>query len=68
MHKILKKVQLCPIVYLMEVEAPLIAKKNKPGQFVVLRIHEKGERIPLTIVNSDEKHGSITLIFQVVGK
>jgi len=68
MYKILKKVQLCPIVYLMEVEAPLIARKNKPGQFVVLRVHDKGERIPLTIVNSDEKRGSITLIFQVVGK
>ena len=68
MYKILKKMQLCPIVYLIEVEAPLIARKNKPGQFVVLRVHEKGERIPLTIVNSDEKRGSITLIFQVVGK
>lgn len=68
MYKILKKKQLCPVVYLMEVEAPLIARKNKPGQFVVLRVHEKGERIPLTIVNSDEKRGSITLIFQVVGK
>jgi ferredoxin--NADP+ reductase len=68
LHKILKKVQLCPIVYLMEVEAPLIARKNKPGQFVVLRVYEKGERIPLTIVNSDEKRGSITLIFQVAGK
>jgi ferredoxin--NADP+ reductase len=57
MYKILKKMQLCPIVYLIEVEAPLIARKNKPGQFVVLRVHEKGERIPLTIVNSDEKRG-----------
>jgi ferredoxin--NADP+ reductase len=52
----------------MEIEAPLVAKKQNPGQFVVLRVHENGERIPLTITESDPRKGTITLIFQEVGK
>lgn len=53
---------------MIEVEAPLVAGRNKPGQFIVLRVNEKGERIPLTIVDSSAERGSIALIFQVVGK
>ena len=50
------------------VESPVIAKKRKAGQFVIVRINEDGERIPLTIVDSDPKGGTIRLIFQEVGK
>lgn len=55
-------------VFRMKVEAPKIAKKHKPGQFVIIRANEKGERIPLTIADTDVDKGTITLIFQVVGK
>lgn len=68
MHKVLRKERLASTVYLIEVEAPLVAGRNKPGQFIVLRVNERGERIPLTIVDSSPERGSITLIFQVVGK
>lgn len=68
MNKIVKKVQLSEDVFRFEVEAPLIAKKRKAGQFVILRVHEDGERIPLTIAGADPAKGTITLIFQVVGK
>jgi len=67
MYKILVKQQLAPSVQLFEVEAPLIAKKAKPGQFVILRINEDGERIPLTIADFNREKGTITLIFQEVG-
>ncbi|MBP2625925.1 MAG: oxidoreductase FAD/NAD(P)-binding domain protein [Firmicutes bacterium] len=67
MYKILVKQQLAPSVQLFEVEAPLIARKAKPGQFVILRIDEDGERIPLTIADFNREKGSITLIFQEVG-
>ena len=67
MYKILVKQQLAPSVQLFEVEAPLIAKKSKPGQFVILRVNEHGERIPLTIADFNRARGSITLIFQEVG-
>lgn len=66
--KILKKQELVPTIYLMEILAPRIAKKAQPGQFVILRIDEKGERIPLTIADFDRDIGTITMIFQVVGK
>jgi ferredoxin--NADP+ reductase len=52
----------------MEVEAPKIAEKRKAGQFIILRIDEKGERVPFTVADSDTKRGTITLIYQVVGK
>ena len=52
----------------MEIEVPDIAKKRKPGQFIILRINEQGERIPLTIADSDTITGTITIIYQVVGK
>ena len=67
MYKILVKQQLAPSVQLFEVEAPLIAKKAQPGQFVILRINEDGERIPLTIADFNREKGTITIIFQEVG-
>ncbi len=67
MFKIVKKEILSEKVALIEVEAPEIAKSRKPGNFIILRVEEKGERIPLTIVDSDLEKGTITLIFQEVG-
>ena len=67
MYKILVKRQLAPSVQLFEVEAPLIARKAQPGQFIILRIDEDGERIPLTIADFNREKGTITLIFQEVG-
>jgi len=66
-YKILKKVNLNPTVTLMEIDAPLIAAKAEPGQFVILRVNEEGERIPLTVADFDRSKGSITIIFQIVG-
>ncbi|MBN1824146.1 MAG: sulfide/dihydroorotate dehydrogenase-like FAD/NAD-binding protein [Endomicrobiales bacterium] len=68
MYKIIKKRLLAPSVQLMEVSAPEIAKRAKAGQFVVVRVNEKGERIPLTIADSDPGSGLITIIFQEIGK
>ena len=68
MNKIVQRKQLGPNVVLIEVEALLIAKKQKPGQFVILRVHQEGERIPLTITESDLEKGTITMIFQEAGK
>jgi len=68
LKRIVEKKTLGPNVKLMKIEAPLIAKKQKPGQFIVLRTHQDGERIPLTIVASDSARGTITVIFQEVGK
>ncbi|TAN35985.1 MAG: sulfide/dihydroorotate dehydrogenase-like FAD/NAD-binding protein [Verrucomicrobia bacterium] len=69
MNKIIKKTQLSSDVFQLRVAAPLIAEERKPGQFVILQLdNEFGERIPLTIADADQKAGSITLIFQVVGK
>jgi len=69
MNRILKKTQLSDDVYRMEVEAPLIARERKPGQFIILQIDDQlGERIPLTIADADPARGSITLIFQAVGR
>ncbi|HJC41754.1 MAG TPA: sulfide/dihydroorotate dehydrogenase-like FAD/NAD-binding protein [Candidatus Intestinimonas pullistercoris] len=67
MAKIITKRRLNPTVTLMEVSAPLIAKKALPGQFIILRVDEKGERIPLTIADYDREKGTITIIFQKVG-
>ncbi len=67
MNKILKKEELAEKIKRIEVEAPLISKKAKPGQFVILRVDEKGERIPLTIADANPEKGTITLIFQEVG-
>ena len=68
MHKVLEKTFLQEIVVRMVIEAPEIARKRKAGQFIVLMIDEKGERIPLTIVDSDSQRGTITIIYQIVGK
>ncbi|PKM81312.1 MAG: ferredoxin-NADP reductase [Firmicutes bacterium HGW-Firmicutes-14] len=68
MYKILKKEVLSPTLKLFEIEAPKIAKKCQAGQFVILRIDEKGERVPLTIADFDREKGTITLIFAEVGK
>ncbi len=68
MFKITEKTFLQESVIRMVLEAPEIARKRKAGQFVVLMIDEKGERIPLTIVDSDGGKGTLTIIFQVVGK
>ncbi|HNZ65276.1 MAG TPA: sulfide/dihydroorotate dehydrogenase-like FAD/NAD-binding protein [Smithella sp.] len=68
MNKIIEKVNLSENVVRMVLEAPAIAQKRKAGQFIVLKINEKGERIPLTIVDSDAQKGTITIIFQIVGK
>jgi ferredoxin--NADP+ reductase len=68
MFKILKKEVLSPTLKLFEIEAPKIAKKCQAGQFIILRINEKGERIPLTIADFNREKGSITLIFAEVGK
>ncbi|MDT3698163.1 MAG: sulfide/dihydroorotate dehydrogenase-like FAD/NAD-binding protein [Thermincola sp.] len=68
MFKILKKEVLSPTLKLFEIEAPKVAKKCQAGQFIILRINEKGERIPLTIADFNREKGSITLIFAEVGK
>lgn len=68
MNKIVKRKALSNDVFLMEVEAPLIARKRKAGQFIILRVSAEGERFPLTIADADPKKGTITLIFQAVGK
>ncbi len=67
MSRIVEKKELAPAIYRMRVEARDIAVRRKPGQFVILRLSETGERFPLTIVDSDSADGSITIIFQAVG-
>ena len=67
MYKIVKKQPLNPTVTRMEIEAPLIAKKAKPGQFIILRVDENGERIPLTVAGYDREKGTVAIIFQIVG-
>jgi ferredoxin--NADP+ reductase len=68
MFKILQKKSIAPQVDMMIIDSPYIAKHAKAGNFVVLRTHEKGERVPLTIADSDSENGTITLLFQKVGK
>lgn len=67
MFRILKKKSLNESVTLMEIEAPYIAKKAKPGQFIIFRVDENGERVPLTIADHDAKKGTVTIIFQHAG-
>ena len=67
MYKIRKKEPLNPTVTRMVVEAPLVARRAEPGQFVILRVDEEGERIPLTIAGYDREEGTVTIIFQLVG-
>ena len=68
MYKILSAEFLAADIKRFRIEAPLVARKRKPGQFIVLRINETGERVPLTIVDSDPEEGSVTLIVQGIGK
>ena len=68
MYKVIEKEILNPTVTKMVVEAPAVAKKALAGQFIILRVHEDGERIPLTIADYDREKGTITIIFQIVGK
>ena len=67
MYKIITKKALNPTVTRMDIEAPLVAKKAKPGQFIILRVDEDGERIPLTVAGYDREKGTVTIIFQIVG-
>ena len=67
MYRILKKERLNPTVTKMVIEAPAVAKKARAGQFVILRAHDRGERIPLTIADYDREGGSVTIIYQIVG-
>ena len=68
MFKILEKTALNPSMTKMVVEAPLIAKKAKPGQFIIFRVDEIGERVPLTIADYDSEKGTVTIIYQKVGR
>ena len=67
MYKILRREALNPTVTLLDIEAPLIAKKAEPGQFIILRVDDEGERIPLTIADFDREAGWVRIIFQIVG-
>ncbi len=67
MYKIIERQDLVPGIHLFKVDAPKVARKAKPGQFIVIRIDEKGERIPLTVADWDEQEGSVTVVFMEVG-
>lgn len=67
MYKIVKKEELTTNIYLMDVEAKRVAKSCKPGQFVIVRMDDEGERIPLTICDYDREKGTVTIVFQTVG-
>lgn len=67
MYKILKAEKLNEIVYLMDVEAPMVAKHCQPGQFIIVKLDDRGERIPLTICDYDREAGTVTIVFQPVG-
>ncbi len=68
MYRIVSKKRLNPTVTQMEIYAPLVAAKAKPGQFIILRVDENGERIPLTVAGTDAENGTVKIIFQIVGK
>jgi ferredoxin--NADP+ reductase len=67
MYKIVRKKELNPTVTLMDIDAPAVAAKAEPGQFIILRTDENGERIPLTVADFDREKGTVTIIFQIVG-
>ena len=67
MNEILDKQALTPVTKLIVVKNPYVAVKAQPGQFIILRVREEGERIPLTIADYDREKGTITLVFQEVG-
>lgn len=68
MYKIVSKRELTNNIFLMDIEAPRVAKSAKPGQFIIIKNDEKGERIPLTIADYDKEKGTVTIVFQTVGK
>ncbi|KOA18300.1 dihydroorotate dehydrogenase B (NAD(+)), electron transfer subunit [Clostridium homopropionicum DSM 5847] len=68
MFKIVKKELLVPNIYLMDIEAPRVAKSAQPGQFVIVKSDERGERVPLTICDYDQEKGTVTIVFQTVGR
>ena len=68
MFQILEARFLAPDVKLLRIEAPRIARKRQAGQFVILRVHERGERIPITIADSNAERGDITIVVQGIGK
>ncbi len=67
MYKIAERKELNPTVVQLRIEAPLVAKKAQPGQFIILRVDEQGERIPLTVAGTDPEQGTVKIIFQIVG-
>ena len=67
MYPIVQKKRLNPTVTQMEIEAPYVARKARPGQFIILRVDEEGERIPLTVAGTDPERGTVKIIFQIVG-
>ena len=68
MYKIISKKELTDNIFLMDIEAPRVAKSAKPGQFIIIKNNEKGERIPLTIADYDKDNGTVSIVFQTVGK
>jgi ferredoxin--NADP+ reductase len=68
MYKIINKKELTDNIFLMDIEAPRVAKSAKPGQFIIIKNNEKGERIPLTIADYDRENGTVSIVFQAVGK
>ena len=68
MYKIIKAEQLADKIYLMDVEAPRVARACEPGEFVIVKTDEAGERIPLTICDYDRDKGIVTIVFQIVGE
>ena len=68
MFRIVERKELNPTVTKLVIEAPLVARKAQAGQFIIVRAHELGERIPLTIADYDREAGTVTIIFQIVGK
>lgn len=68
MHKVVMNRQLSHDMFWMELEAPYVAAKAKPGQFIIFRVDEFGERVPLTMAGSDKEKGTVTIIFQAVGR
>ena len=67
LNQIVLKEELNPTVTKMEIYSPFIAKKAEPGEFIILRVDEAGERIPLTVAGYDREKGTVTIIFQIVG-
>ncbi|MDV4152409.1 sulfide/dihydroorotate dehydrogenase-like FAD/NAD-binding protein [Clostridium sp. AL.422] len=68
MYKIVNKRELTQNIYLMDIEAPRVARSAKPGQFIIIKNDDKGERIPLTIADYNSENGTVTIVFQAVGR